>query len=222
MSLAQPTGDNRNLLLSPPHLFTAAEVLTKPSPVPKVSGVYAWYFDEIPPGVPTDDCHTIEDWTLLYVGIAPKAPPANGRPPSKTNLYQRVRYHLMGNAEGSTLRLTLGCLLGERLNVQLRRVGSGTTMTFTNPGEQRLDAWMADHARVAWVETAEPWVLENALIGILSLPLNLAQNAQHTFGAALRGLRRNAVTDAMRLPILDRGGARAGPKPRPWGVRAAA
>ncbi|WP_386143941.1 GIY-YIG nuclease family protein [Streptomyces yanii] len=40
---------------------------------------------------------------------------------STQNLRTRVRYHYRGNAAGSTLRLTLGCLLG----LELRRVGSG-------------------------------------------------------------------------------------------------
>jgi hypothetical protein len=35
-----------------------------------------------------------------------------------------IRYHYTGNASGSTLRLTLGCLLAERLGIQLRRVGA--------------------------------------------------------------------------------------------------
>ena len=196
------------------HLFSSAEVLSRPSPVPKAPGVYAWYFDEIPPGVPTEGCHTVGVWTLLYVGIAPKAPPMNGKAASRTHLYQRVRYHLTGNAEGSTLRLTLGCLLGERLGIQLRRVGSGGTKTFTNPGEQRLDAWMAEHARVAWVETAEPWVLEAQLFGTMSLPLNLAGNRRHAFWGTMSEIRTGAVALAMAMAAADRGGPRrANPVP---------
>jgi hypothetical protein len=50
-----------------------------------------------------------------------------------------VRYHYRGNTAGSTLRLTLGCLLG----LELRRVGSGKRMTFGKAGEATL---RADHA----------------------------------------------------------------------------
>jgi len=50
-----------------------------------------------------------------------------------------MRDHFTGNAEGSTLRLTLGCLLSETLNIKLRRVGRGKRHTFTNPGEIILD-----------------------------------------------------------------------------------
>ncbi|MEU1194017.1 GIY-YIG nuclease family protein [Streptomyces sp. NPDC005859] len=48
---------------------------------------------------------------------------------STQNLRKRVRYHYRGNAAGSTLRLTLGCLLG----LDLRRVGSGKRTRRTSP-----------------------------------------------------------------------------------------
>lgn len=195
-------------LIHPTHLFSAPEVLDKPPPVPKSPGVYAWYFDEVPPRVPTEGCHQVRGHTLLYVGIAPKAPPTSGKKASSTNLHQRIRYHLSGNAYGSTLRLTLGCLLADRLGIHLQRVGSGNTRTFTNPGEQRLDAWMADHARVVWIATEEPWKLEEELIGKLNLPLNLAGNKRHPFCAVLSALRASSVAAALALPIAPRGGPR--------------
>jgi hypothetical protein len=46
-------------------------------------------------------------------------------PPSRQQLRSRLRRHSAGNAAGSTLRLTLDCLLASQLGVQLRRVGSG-------------------------------------------------------------------------------------------------
>ncbi|WP_374939609.1 GIY-YIG nuclease family protein [Streptomyces sp. UH6] len=54
-------------------------------------------------------------------------------PTSTQNLRKRVRYHCRGNAAGSTLRLTLGCLPG----LELRRVGSGKRMTFGKAGGKR-------------------------------------------------------------------------------------
>ncbi|MFD6277776.1 GIY-YIG nuclease family protein [Streptomyces sp. NPDC060209] len=77
---------------------------------------------------------------LLYVGIAPRYM-ANRT--STQNLRKRVRYHFRGNAAGSTLRLTLGCLLG----LELRRVGGGKRMTFGKEGEAALSQWMAENAR---------------------------------------------------------------------------
>jgi hypothetical protein len=107
---------------------------------------------------------------------------------------------MRGNAEGSTLRLTLGCLLANELGIQLRRVGSGTRLTFGD-GEKRLSDWMAENAFVSWEVCPEPWVLEGALIGALPLPLNLDRNASHPFCAPLTGIRRVAREAARALPV---------------------
>jgi hypothetical protein len=39
-------------LLHPKRLHSAADCLCRPSPIPTSAGVHAWYFDELPPGVP--------------------------------------------------------------------------------------------------------------------------------------------------------------------------
>ena len=189
-------------LLQPDYLWSRAETLTRPCPVPRQSGVYAWYFNAMPGGVPSGTAHTYGDWTLLYIGISPSKPPTNGRPTSSQTLAHRIRYHYRGNAEGSTLRLTLGCLLSTELGIALRRVGSGTRMTFGSAGEATLSAWMAEHARVTWVLDQTPWVREHALIGALALPLNLDQNRAHPFHPTLSALRRAAKARAQELPIL--------------------
>ena len=168
--------------------------------VPRSPGVYAWWFREIPSLVPTDGCVVHDGLTLLYVGIAPKAPPQNGKPPSKQTLRSRIRYHMRGNAEGSTLRLTLGCLLSDRLDISLQRVGSGTRMTFAD-GEAVLSDWMADNAFVCWVVTERPWEAEEALISSVCLPLNLDQNRSHSFHARLSACRAAAKKRAMTLPV---------------------
>jgi hypothetical protein len=139
---------------------------------------------------------------MLYVGIAPKKPYADGRR-SKTTLHQRVRYHYTGNAEGSTLRLTLGCLLSDELSIELRRVGSGTRRTFST-GEQALSEWMGANAFVCWAAHPEPWALEHELIAQYDLPLNLDQNARHAFHPELSAARRDAKQRAAELPILPR------------------
>ena len=187
-------------LLNPARLWSREEVLTRPCPVPREPGVYAWYFKSPPPGVPVADCVRSGDLTLLYVGIAPKAIPLNGKPASSQRLCNRVRYHFGGNAEGSTLRLTLGCLLAEDLGIQLRRVGSGNRLTFAD-GEHVLSRWMNDNAFVAWHVTEEPWLLERDIIGRLPLPLNLDMNKGHPFHGFLSSMRRTAKQRARDLPI---------------------
>ena len=170
------------MILTPDKLWTRAEVLSKPCPVPQEGGVYGWYFNAVPPGILAVNHHTVGKASLLYVGISPKAPPKNGAKPSKQTMRERIRYHYQGNAEGSTLRLTLGCLLSEELDIELRRVGSGNRMTFAN-GEGVLSQWMADNAFVCWQQDDAPWVRERELIKELHLPLNLDGNKSNPFAA---------------------------------------
>ena len=194
--------DSANRFLHVP-LVNSEQMRSRPCPVPAAAGVYGWWFDEIPTGVPAAGCKRRGEWTLLYVGISPKAPPRNGAAPSRQTLRSRVRYHFHGNAEGSTLRLTLGVLLAEHLRIELRRVGSGTRHTFSL-GEQQLSAWMAEHARVSVLEYPTPWTLEEELIGALDLPLNLDQNRNHSFHNELSARRRAARMAAAELPVLLR------------------
>jgi hypothetical protein len=184
-------------VLKPQRVWSRSEVLATAA-VPAAPGVYGWYFKEVPSGVPTAGCVAHGDLTLLYVGISPKRPPVNGGKPSSQNLRTRIRYHYRGNAEGSTLRLTLGCLLSERLGISLWRVGSGTRLTFSD-GEQALNEWMAQNAFVSWTVTPEPWLLEEELIRSVTLPLNLDQN-RHSFCPQLSMVRRAAREEARLRP----------------------
>lgn len=129
------------------------------------------------------------------MGISP------GRHPSKQNLRKRIRYHFKGNAEGSTLRLTLGCLLEEELGTILSRVGSGRRRTFAAQ-EAALTTWLQQHARVSWIVEDEPEQLEKYLMSSLLLPLNLDQNKNHPFYRELSELRRRARERADAAPIL--------------------
>jgi GIY-YIG catalytic domain len=204
---------NDEPLLHPARLYSALDIASRPCPVPTSPGVYAFYFNEPPPGIDTSGCHRVDQRALLYVGIAPKLPPVNGRAPSRSNLRQRLRAHYYGNAEGSTFRRTLGCLLSEQLGIKLRRVGSGGRYTFTNPGEQRLDDWMQQHAFVNWVETSAPWELEAQLLSSgLRLPLNVEGNPWLEAVAVVRAVRLKARQLADELDIVaDNGGPRKRP-----------
>lgn len=173
-----------------------------PTPVPAVNGIYFWWFKEIPPGVPIEGCITHDGYTLLYVGISPDK---KSKPNSRANLRQRIKTHYSGNAEGSTLRRTLGVLLATTSNFPLRRVGSGKRTTFTHPGEQWLDKWMEKNARVYWVADEEPWELEESLIASISLPLNLQGN-NHSFKPILSAMRSKAMAEAKVLEIADETG----------------
>ncbi len=78
-------------------------------------------------------------------------------------------------------------------------------MTFTHLGEQWLDAWMEHNAYVCWVEHDAPWVLEEELLGTLSLPLNIRGNRDHAFADALNRLRKEAISLAREIPVAQEG-----------------
>ena len=186
----------------PDKTFSRTEVMSQPTPVPAINGVYFWWFKEIPPGVPTEDCLTQDGYTLLYVGISPDK---KGKPNSRANLKTRIKTHYSGNAEGSTLRRSLGVLLALESNYPLRRVGSGKRTTFTHSGEQWLDQWMEENAKVYWVAHEEPWLLEEILIGSISLPLNIQGN-NHPFKPTLSAMRSKAMKEAKIMEIADETG----------------
>ncbi|WP_231743612.1 GIY-YIG nuclease family protein [Mycobacterium sp. GA-2829] len=187
------------------NIHARAEVLARPSPVPREPGVYGWWFRELPTAIDAANCETRDGLTLLYAGISPKKPPTNGRAPSREALRSRIYTHYTGNAEGSTLRLTLGCLLSERLGIELRRYGSGKRMHF-GLGERDLSRWMDQNALVSWLTTPEPWLSEEHLLKVTDLPLNLDQNRQHGFWATLNASRSAARAHARSLPILPNPG----------------
>ena len=95
-------------LLEPERLYAWGGLHADRSVPPAAAGAYAWYFKAIPNGVPTRECHRTRRLPLLYVGISP------GRPGSKSNLRSWIRYHFGGNASGSTLRISIGCLCKRR------------------------------------------------------------------------------------------------------------
>ncbi len=190
-------------LTAPTHLVSRDEFYTKPCPVPALAGIYGWWFDQVPGGFEVGRCETMDDSYLLYIGICPKQPPKNGKVKNQRTLRDRIREHFGLNAEGSTLRLTLGCLLAGELDLQLRRVGSGKRLTFTRDGENRLSDWMRQHARVSWLEIQQPWTVESELLHALDLPLNLDQNKHNAFHAYLTQLRNEAKQSAWSLPVVS-------------------
>ena len=89
--------------------------------IPTENGIYFWWIKNLPEIVPLEDCIQIKEYYLVYSGISPDK---KGKPNSKSTLRTRLRTHYFGNAEGSTLRRTLGILLAQQSGFALRRVGS--------------------------------------------------------------------------------------------------
>lgn len=191
--------------------YTREEVLSKSRPVPQAPGVYGWWFKKLPADIDTQECKKREGLTLLYTGISPKETPKNGARASTQNLRKRIRTHYAGNAAGSTLRLSLGCLLYKELGIELRRYGSMEKRRHFGKGEPYLSGWMHDNALVSWIEDDQPWILEKELIAELDLPLNCDQNQRNDFHETLTNRRRELAAcadDRKKLPNPGIGGAK--------------
>lgn len=184
--------------------YTRDEVFADPCPVPSESGAHGWWFRDIPGDIDISGCEQRDGWALLYVGISPGPPRAGSKQQNQQDLRKRIRYHFgAGNAsaDGSTLRKSLGVLLGDRLGFALRRIGSGKRQTFAG-GEAVLTQWMAENAAVSWVLHPEPWYLEPKLINALDLPLNFQDNERNSFAPELKRLRRAAAVKAAKMRVL--------------------
>ena len=179
-------------------LYSREEILSTTSLPPSVPGIYAWFFKDIPGNALIDGCVTKGPLTLLYVGISPDK---IGKPNSRQNLRRRITTHFQGNAEGSTLRRSLGVLLAKESGYPLRRVGGGKRMTLTHSGEQWLDDWMTENAFVCWLEHQAPWEFEDELLGSPSLPLNIKGNRDHSFARVLAEARIQAIKSVREWPI---------------------
>jgi hypothetical protein len=76
-------------------------------------------------------------------------------------------------------------------------------MTFS-VGEKAISEWMGQNAYVTWVESLEPWNLEQLAIRSLPLPLNIDQNGHCSFCETLRRIRSTARMRAKLLDVLVR------------------
>ena len=176
---------NRNKIAS------REEAIRPNSPIPRGNGVYAWYFRNLSNVVPVDGCAQLDDYFLLYVGISPRNRDSTG------DLRKRIHTHfgknLSDNASRSTLRLSLGCLLSEKLDITLQHVDCRIHF---NDGEKVLSEWMSQNAKVTWHTFRRPWEIEKEVIEQLSPPFNLNHNTQHQFYDDLHNLRTRKKNEA--------------------------
>jgi hypothetical protein len=180
-------------LLHKSPLYTWAKIKKSNTIPPSTSGVYAWFFKQVPPRVPIKGCFRRSRMPLLYVGISPSP----RRPISKASLHDRIHTHFRGQAESSTLRFTLGSLLKKKLKTILHCEVSSGRKTFQSK-EDALNIWMAKNARVAWIETSTKanQAVEEFLIRSLELPLNIQGNSNHCFCSTLKSIRASALKQA--------------------------
>lgn len=159
--------------------------------LPNVAGNYVFLLRkgsqlpqvDINPQIPevTLDGNTYQ---AIYTGIASES------------LRQRVyRIHFIGNnASRSTLRKSIGSLFGYDLIP--RKEGDSKHKKFKPADEEKLTEWMKNNLLLAFVENADPKLMEDKLIIELNPPLNLDKNdntVNAEFRALLSKLRRRHV-----------------------------
>lgn len=181
-------------VLEPSNLLKPADILAHIDVHEITHGLYGWWFDQSLPDVPRGGCRELEGKHLLYIGIAPpKDRPI--RPGSPTPIKSRLwRNHLRGSVRSSTLRLSLAALLEHQLQFQFYR-DDRKRVRMVKEHEEKLTAWIENHARISVVHHDEPWSLEEALIkNGPALPLNLSMSG-HPFKPTLSALRRSLGRD---------------------------
>lgn len=159
--------------------------------LPNVAGNYVFLLRkgsqlpqvDINPQIPevTLDGNTYQ---AIYTGIASES------------LRQRVyRIHFIGNnASRSTLRKSIGSLFGYDLIP--RKEGDSKHKKFKPADEEKLTEWMKNNLLLAFVENADPKLMEDKLIIELNPPLNLEKNHNKVnaeFRALLSKLRCRPV-----------------------------
>ena len=167
--------------VSPNEVLEAHLLIEKPKLIPDSTGAYAWYFDTTELKLPKQRYQCVDDFKLLYIGIAGD----KKKPDSKATLRDRIRWqHLRGNAYGSSLRLSLGILLQDVLRLELEPQGS---KGFHWSDESALSEWMAENALVTWIVSDTPWEIEENAVSAYGkvLPLNYEHNESDTFAAKL-------------------------------------
>jgi hypothetical protein len=78
-----------------------------------------------------EGCVTAEGYTLLYVGISPDK---RGKPNSRSKLKKAPQNALQRQCRWLNASTHTWCTVSEVSSSPLRRVGSGSIMTFTYPG----------------------------------------------------------------------------------------
>ncbi len=179
-------------------MATALTELTEDAPLwswgadfgpPRHPGAYAWFSDALPDFIPDQALATRDGLVLLYVGMAPRASTAGGRDPNRTALEPRIHYHATGSADASALRLTLGCVLADALDLQLHQHADGERFTW-GVGEAHLSEWIQAHMRVSWIVHSRPWEITDMAFRSLFLPLNLNVTDPTPFHRTLDNLKR--------------------------------
>jgi hypothetical protein len=165
---------------------------TNKNNIPDKPGVYGWYFDSYLFDKLFDDASKADfaqnaikiempgvvskEYYLMYIGI------------TERTLRERIyNEHLNANSKASTFRQSLAALLYDDIGLDPRKQLNGKEEI------TRLNSWIFEHARVAWITIDNPEPVEIEFIKRYGkvLPLNIDDNDYNPWRKKLKALRKN-------------------------------
>ena len=120
----------------------------------------------------------LNGFEVVYTGIAGKS--------LRRRDYQQ---HFTGNAGSSTLRKSIGSLMG-LTKIPRDKDPSNGKSKFTEGGEEKLSNWMAENLFLYYKENPKPIQFEEGLINEYCPPLNLDKTKDLTINKEFRDLLR--------------------------------
>ena len=181
----------------------SSRLAIEPTLLPAKSGAYFVFFDsgqlllERSGYLEFDQTFPLsrDGFDLLYVGA------------TADSLRLRAMQHVVGDSRSSSLRMTVGALVADDLNLDPVGDGSRTYFNFGD-GERRLTEWLCAHTRVAVHVTDQPFVFEKALLRSLAVPFNISDRKRHPYSKYLMNLRalyagrpKNGLTHVPLRPL---------------------
>lgn len=206
--MAYNLSPNADAFLAQGRMVTVAAIREDPTTVPAGPGIYGWWFDEpfcalLEQRIPelcsetsraNKDRLSQAGFELLYVGICPGGRPRDGA--ESRGLRNRLLNHCRGPIATSTLRRTLAAFVVGQENLSIERTASGK-VRMSAEDEANLTRWMADHARVTWLITPEPWIVEEELLTHgPTLPLNI-RGSSGEWARKLTAIRAESVQESL-------------------------
>jgi hypothetical protein len=134
-----------------------------PSILPNQSGIYvicSRNLDCLPKAMESVEMKYFDDMPIIYVGIS-----------TKSIRKRDYKNHFTGSARNSTLRKSLGVLLGLE-----KFYFSDGKYKFVDSDEMKLSCWARTNLIMLYVENENPGIHEKELIKKYNPPLNLAIN----------------------------------------------
>lgn len=161
------------------------EVVDHLDDVPNCAGVYMIFGDtqELLEGTGYEAAESRDPFRvggvdLLYIG-------------SSGTLRDRIACHFRDDSQASTFRMSMGCLLRERLDLSIHPHLTKTYFHF-GQGEARLTRWLCQNTATAIWPCSQAVDLEKALIRNLPAPININDRREHPYSRYLMTLRSTA------------------------------